>query len=228
MKKLLILIMLLVIILAHLNAQESSPRSYPALNAPESELAREFASTFEEQNVGNMHVYATMEDEAEYEYFFRGNQVGKNFVPLFRGKWRGAARDNRTSLHAVYTIRGGEDAHYIMRFSHPRRGQRIELFNIENGRVEHVKTLASMQCKGNRCYQLDTWIRDIDGDTRLDLIQKTRVLDAANGVTLSENAAVYAKRPNGVFEQTDNLDVDLTTLNMMDLVTGETRLTNEQ
>lgn len=216
MKKLVVLIALLAALTWTIAAQDRSPRSYPINNIPTTERGKTFAAAFAEQNVGNLHVFATPESAVDYEYYFRGSTLPRQTMRMLDRDLRRQLRREKAELFATYVIRGDNDAFYIVRTYHPDRGSRLELFNLERGQLHHLKTLAYNRCSDNRCTQLDSWVLDLDGDTRLDVVRKFRVTDPVSGEIVEEYAEVYAQRDGAILDRTDNLYAPLDTFVMED------------
>lgn len=216
MKKLAILITLQAVFLCTVAAQQRSPQSYPINNTPTTERGKTFAAAFNEQDVGNLHVYATPEQRVDYEYYFLGDQLPRQTLRMFDRDMRRQLRREKSTLYATYVIRGDNDAFYIVRTYHPDRGSRLELFDLERGKLNHLKTLAYNSCNGSRCTQLDSWVLDLDGDTRLDVVRKFRITDPVSGEVVEEYAEVYAQRDGGILDRTDNLYAPLDTFVMED------------
>ena len=64
--------------------------------------------------------------------------------------------------------------------------------------------LAYQDCNNNRCVQLDSWLQDVNGDTRLDIIQKRKVTKKRSGKTVVK-PTIYLMGQEGKFHKTKNL-----------------------
>ena len=62
------------------------------------------------------------------------------------------------------------------------------------------KKLAYLKKKGNKIHQLDSWMQDVNGDTRLDLIQKQRVIKP-DGSIQKESTKVFLRTSKGKFKR---------------------------
>ena len=54
---------------------------------------------------------------------------------------------------------------------------------------------------------MNTWIQDVNGDTRLDLIQKSRKV-SKNGKVKNEKTKVFLQGPNGAFIYSEDTSVN--------------------
>lgn len=217
MRDILLLCCALLMTTLNLQAQKKSPATYPALNAPKTETARTFASIFDENNVGNLHVFPTNDEEAEYDYYFRGRPLPDNLYGLFPEKWEKLIAEQQAEVFTTYVIRGENDAYFIVRLQSPEMGQRLELFDLKDGSLRHLHTLAFADCNRGRCIQQDAWILDLDGNTRLDIIKKVRITDRYTGQAIDEYANVYTQTNDGIYYKTDDLTPELDTYLMQEL-----------
>lgn len=222
MKKWILSMSAALLLLPTVWGQVSDPATYPIQQSPETEQTRDMARQFEETNVGNLHVFATLAeaDEVDHQYYFKGRPLAESFHSLLPRKWYRQLSRDRMDAYAVYQIRGEGEAYFIIRFDSPRHGQQIELFDLENGRLVHKMNLAGIDCNRNICRQTDSWVIDIDGDTRLDIIQKSRRYrpgTAEDQEIVREKTTIYAQRQDGSFDATDNLRAPISTFVMKDL-----------
>ena len=67
--------------------------------------------------------------------------------------------------------------------------------------------LAEKNCKVDGCQQTDSWIRDLDGDTNLDIVQKKVKYDV-KGNLVDSTITVYSLNKEGVFVENKQLEID--------------------
>jgi hypothetical protein len=182
------------------------PITYPAMRTPDSELAQAFDASFEERNVGFLHIYNDL--DIQPDAFFAGVAMSEDFYGLLPGKYRRRLLKDQAEVFSVYAVRAVAGNLYLVRFEDDRRGQRMELFDLEDGELEHVTTLAQTRCNKRNCFQLDSWITDVDRDGRLDIVQRARKTRAATGEVRREKSAVYQQQPDGTFERNRQLQPD--------------------
>lgn len=207
MQRILFLFSLTLLTLTGAFAQRvDGPITYPAMQTPDSEIAKALDATFEERNVGFLHIYNDL--DIQPDAFFEGVEMSEDFYGLLPGKYRRRLLKDRAEAYSVYAIRAVDGNLYLVRYEDERRGQRMELFDLENGSLEHVTTLAEARCQGRNCYQMDSWITDVDQDGRLDIVQRARKTRAATGEVRREKSRVYQQQPDGSFERNRDLQPD--------------------
>lgn len=180
---------------------------YPLNNRPSSEKEAAFIALFDDTNVGNLHVYTTKKSDPMQDYFYKGKEMSAYYTTMLPKKWRKKTRGKAAKAYAVKNIAGAEREFYIIRFLDKKSRNHLALFELQQENLIHKMTLAQAWCKGPRCYQKDTWIQDIDGDTLLDLIVKTR--RERNSLT-SDDVEVYQQTKAGNFVKNTSLNVDST------------------
>ncbi|WP_116127394.1 hypothetical protein [Lewinella sp. IMCC34183] len=165
-----------------------------------------FATNFDESNVGFMHVYVEPEIDPLDDYFFRGRELTDTAMAMLPTRWRQMADADDATYYGTMAIKGVDENLYITRLS-TASGDQIDMFAIRDGKVEHLKTLATLNCNGTDCTQLDSYITDVNLDTRFDLIQIGRKYSKASGST-EERRSVYVMRPEDRrWTLTEELDV---------------------
>ena len=192
---------------------ETGQTNYPIGNVADAELETAFMNAFQPSNVGNMHVYAYSGAQPDAEYFFAGETLGTEMRTLFSNRTKRTIGTNPS--YAVAKIRGGAAQYYLLRYQNKRGNPTLGLFDLRDGTVDPLLTLASADCrKGTSCQQTDSWIQDVDGDTRLDVIQKMGTV--RDGEVRRERMRVYQQREDGSFRRNRSLEreVDGTTYQM--------------
>ena len=173
------------------------------LNPVTNEEMEEFRNLFAESNVGFMHVYVDPEVDPLETYLFRGIEMGEGEVSTLPGEYLDQIDPNRGKVYASIYIRGIEEDLYLVRYR-GETGGRIDQFAIRDGQPVHLKELASLACDTpGSCAQLDSYITDVNLDTRFDLVQISR---SASGD--EQQRHVYTMTPdNRNWQETTELDV---------------------
>ena len=187
---------LFVVAQTELPAERSRTMPYPVTNVYDDPAAQDFVAGFNVTDVGNLHVYdAELADAATAEDYMQGVAIAPTayrFLPK-------AIKKQMSSGHKVYAVHSirGEGQEYLL-VKHPplRGGVEYGLYAFDGERMQHLVDLAGYSCNGSSCTQMDSWIRDIDGDTRLDVIQKKK---RPNGKTVMK---VYMQTDDGRFKRT--------------------------
>ncbi len=211
------LTVLFLLLALGLSAQSNGVATYPIGNSPESEMGKAFSALFSNESVGNLHVYATASEEPPRDYFFLGTLVDQRFYGLLNAAWQREVLPEEAQLFAVRTIRHGAGLQYLMRFYTPELGHRLELFTLFNERLEHVTTLAYVDCGRGRCFQLDSWIQDIDGDTDLDIVKKFRITDRRTDRFVEEFTNLYLQSDSRRFEANRTVQIRSTDFNLQSI-----------
>lgn len=194
------------------------PITYPAMQSPDSEIAKALDMTFEETNVGFLHLFNDL--DIQPGAYFEGVELSEDFYGLLPGKYRRRLMRDRAEAYSVFAIRGVDGNLYLVRFEDERRGQFLELFDLEDGSLRHVETLARAKCGSGNCYQLDSWITDVDQDGRLDIVQRARKTRAETGEVRKEKSVVYQQQPDGSFRRNKNLRPDWASYDFEDIGLG--------
>lgn len=188
---------------------ELDVNQYPANNKAETKREAAFAAFFEEANVSNLHVYAPQSAEVPYDYYYLGRELPRGFFGLFNPEWRSDLPKD-FKVYAVSAIRGDSKPYYIMRFAGQGMDPTIALFEINGEQLDRLATLASFWCTDGYCYQRDSWIQDVDGDARLDIITKVRMTDKRRSKeVIEEHHTIFKQLQDGTLVPTSRLDVDI-------------------
>lgn len=185
----------------------STDSPYPINNRPSSEKTAAFIALFDDTNVGNLHVYTSKMSNPKEDYFYMGQEMDTYYTAMLPKKWRKKTRGKAAKAYAVKNIAGAEREYYIIRFLDKKERNHLALFELQQESLIHKMTLAQAWCKGPRCYQKDTWIQDVDGDTLVDLIVKTR--RERNSLT-SDEIEVYQQTKAGNFVKNETWNIDST------------------
>ena len=165
-----------------------------------------FATGFDESDVGFLHVYVDPNPDPLSDYLFRGVELSDTALTMMPARLRKLAKDEDATFYGTMAIHGIDENLYITRLDAPRRDQ-IDMFAIRDGRVVHLKTLAYLDCAGTECLQMDSYITDLNLDTRFDLVQIARRVADGNRTT-DERRTVYTMPiADRRWEVTEELDV---------------------
>lgn len=175
---------------------------YPAGNQPLNETTAAFISVFDDTNVGNLHVFAPMKAQPATDYFFYGTDITGSFDKMLPRRTKRILRRKNAKLYATRNIRGVNGEYYILRTVDKKGNPTLDLYELAGKKLSKIKTLAQTNCKNTAsCNSLDSWIQDVNGDTRLDIIQKEKV-------GMKTNVVVYTQNARGKFVQNDDVEVD--------------------
>jgi hypothetical protein len=168
-----------------------------------------FEENFELSNVGNLHLFAPTSVQNNTDFTFYGTPIERGLYRLFSANWRDEL-PNDFNTYALYKIRHGASDAYIMRFQGPGTENMIGLFIRKGDQLVFLRTLASYYCSESRCWQMDSWLQDFDGDTRLDILQKVRVLQfTLMGAPIDEYTQVLRQHKDGSYSPTEKFSIAL-------------------
>ena len=170
------------------------------------EEAQAFTTGFEESNVGFLHIYVDPAADPLETYFMRGREMSDEALALLPGRFRRDAMDDNSTMYSALSIKGIDENLFLTRLDGPRRDQ-IDMFAVRDGKVVHLKTLAILDCAGNECTQMDSYITDVDLDTRFDLIQISRRRAEGRGATDERRTVYFMDTDTRRWKMTQELDV---------------------
>jgi hypothetical protein len=199
--------------------EDYNERPYPATNVPASEQAAAFMALFEESDVGNLRLYAHPDDNLPYGYPFAGKEIPASFYAMFTGEYRELLEDDLAYAYSIYSIKGNEGQHYIMRLPTDKGPNTLVLFELDGEVMKPVQVLAYAYCKDGYCYQQDSFITDLDGDTDLDILVKFERTLAEGDEPLNKNDIMFLQQDNGEYRMVlDNpIEVDPGMYNMKEV-----------
>lgn len=183
---------------------------YPANNTPDTKQEAIFSTYFEDANVSNMHFYLPATGQGmDDDYFFKGTEIPRGLYGIFYAKWREQLPEDFKAF-AVFAIRGDGKPYYIMRFAGKDMDPAIGLFEIANGKLHRKAILATNWCGDNYCVQKDSWLQDFDGDVRLDILTKVKIMDNRyREEVIDEYYSISKQLDNGTFSADSQMDVNV-------------------
>jgi hypothetical protein len=165
-----------------------------------------WATQFDEESIGFLHVYVDPDPDPLETYLFKGRELSQAAIDMMPARLRKLADREDTKVYATKAIMGIGENLYITRIDGPRRDQ-IDMFAIRDERVKHLKTLAYRDCGSTECLQMDSYITDVNLDTDFDLIQIARRSTKSQGTTDERRTVYYMPRETKRWKRTEELDV---------------------
>lgn len=167
-----------------------------------------FKSQFDEWSVGNLHIYSRDKNVADRDYYFTGDIVSPMFQQYLPNNLRKKVIIKGKEPYKVASIKGQKlEDYYILRINDGKSENTIVLYGLKKGRLDAKKTLAYFYKKRNRTFQMDSWVQDLNGDTRLDLIQKKQIKNK-DGKIVREKTKVFLQKSNGKFKRSRRTKVE--------------------
>lgn len=168
-----------------------------------------FDEHFDVSDVGNLHIYSPTDAQNNPDFTFYGTPLDRGLYGLFSSNWRkDLPEDFKT--YALYKIRHGSDDAYIMRFAGTGTQNMIALFTKKGDKLVFLRNLSTYYCGYSSCWQMDSWIQDFDGDTRLDILQKARVEQfTLMGAPVDEYTQTLRQQRDGSYYPTSEFEINL-------------------
>lgn len=191
-KKLVLSIFLLVSIAFPLWGQEYSKEMFTAL--------------FQKRNVGSLHlsIHPPKTHSGTEASYLKGKAIKSVYNSYLPQKVRPWTSTKECHPKAIFAIRAnGLRNFYLIEVPQKQANEQLILYQLQQRKLKQVKILASYNCKAKNCTQLDTWISDLNGDGRLDLVQK-RYRKSKNGKE-STQTNVYLLNRQGKFKRTQKI-----------------------
>jgi len=184
-------------------ADEYKERPYPATNTPASEDAATFLTLFEDSEVGNLKVYSHPGEKIPANHYFKGTEISDYFHSFFSGEYRELLSDGAKAF-ATHSIKGNRGEHFIIRMATNKGANTLVLFDLNGERLEPIQTLAYAFCQKGYCYQQDSFITDLDGDTDLDLLIKyKRVPESKPESKGATSSTIMIQSDEGLYQVVD-------------------------
>lgn len=166
-----------------------------------------FKDKFEFWNVGNLHVYSKPMDAEMEEYYFKGNYFGLSDKQFLSDDLNNYVAANFQSVFPVgkiryYGERDADRAFYIVRKNTNKSPNEISMYELENNKLVFRKKLAYHKKAWLGWNQMNTWIMDVNGDTLLDLVQKTRKV-TRSGKYKNEKTKIFLMQQDGNYKKGD-------------------------
>ena len=187
--------------------KDYNERPYPATNIPPSPEVAGFMAEFEDSEVGNLKVYSDFDEQPSSDYYFAGEKISAIHNELFTAEFRELIQAG--NAYATYSIKGNAREHYIIRLPTNKGPNTLWLFTVEGEVAKPLQLLAYAFCQSGSCYQQDSWITDLDGDTDLDILTKFRRTDASSQKVIEKQASVYLQNKAGDFQMAEKGAVSL-------------------
>ncbi len=207
-----LILMLSVFAVFGLNAQSMAEANVNQMAATSGDepmtLSQYFKKNVMDWNVGNLHVFPEDQNNTEKAYYYEGEMMEKKYYRLLPYQLQNKVIRG-SKFYSVSAIRGNDlnDDFYILREEAKNGDQMIYLADIQNNRFKIVKKLASISRKGNTIQRTDSWIKDLDGDSLLDIVQKKTVMEE-DGDVLKESYKVFRHTKDGKLKRNKKIRID--------------------
>lgn len=165
-----------------------------------------FRGLFEDKNVGSLHLFIRppKTDTPTETSFLAGKPILPAYNSYLPQKLRPWTSTKECHPKAIFTIRAnGLQNFYLIEVPQKQANEQLVLYTLQRRKLKKVKVLASYDCTAQNCSQLDSWISDINGDGRLDLVQKR--YHKSNTGKASTQTKVYLLNRQGKFKRNQKI-----------------------
>ncbi len=225
MKKYIIILSLLPFLHFSLNAQMTKKRDDAVVEKNLTKTTSKiklndlstFKGQFDEWSVGNLHVYSRDKNVTNKDYYFAGEKISPIFQQYLPNDLKKKVIVQGSEPHRVASIRGlNLNDYYILRINDGKSKNTVVLYDIKKDQLRAKKTLAYFYSKSGRTFQMDSWMQDVNGDTRLDLIQKKQIKNADKNI-IKEKTKVFLQKKNGKFRRSWRTKIEASDYKMQTL-----------
>lgn len=156
---------------SNIEAIKDEENTYPVNNPqPLNNKTTAFLALFNKDvNLGNLHLYSFLDKPSE-NYYFSGQTISLGMSDMFSPDLRATKNRKNAAYFAVQAIRGNGQENYIIRSPGKSGNNRLALYQLNGNKLQLLTELANAVQKGSEVEQTDAWIRDVNGDTLLDVI----------------------------------------------------------
>ncbi len=150
-----------------------------------------------------VHLFPLLRVDKPGTYPFLGTLVDTSYLKIFDTETANVWRNAGGEVFAV----GKYGGFYVCRVPGRYVSSDIALFQRSNGFLARSETVSWAWCDEGWCNQQDAWLRDLDKDGRMDIIQHYTLTDD-KGKLREERMTVLMQNINGTFEETQDLKPD--------------------
>lgn len=163
-------------------------------------LVDQFAD-FESEDAPHLYPIVRVDNPGNYPY--KGTLLSDELYPFF---------DEQTS--EIWSSTGGDvlavgkyGEFYICRVPGRYVSSDIAIFRLKNGKLHRAETVAWAWCDEGWCNQQDAWLKDVDADGKIDLVQHYTLTDDT-GKLREERLSVMLQTEDGTFKEEPSIQVD--------------------
>lgn len=181
-------------------------------------LEKLFKEEFEDHNTGDLHMYARADGQSAEDYFFTGDPILPKYSDFLTPHLRQYVTREGHRPEAVFSLRSPDQLvdHYLIKVPADDEAERLVLYDYANQTLKKIGVMAYHKCTEQYCRQLDSWLLDINRDTRLDLVQKEKKVNKNRNREVVQTT-IWLANQQGHFQKVDDADIDLSDFKMAEL-----------
>ena len=158
------------------------------------------------------HLYPIVRVDRPGNYPFTGQLIDPALYKYFDKETGDIWNNTGGDVMAVAQYNG----FYICRVPGRYVSSDIALFRLENGELKRSETIAWAWCDEGWCNQQDAWLKHMNNDDLLDIVQHYSLTDDL-GKIREERMTVLLQTEDGKFEATENIPVSENDYKMADI-----------
>ncbi|MEO1260257.1 MAG: META domain-containing protein [Bacteroidota bacterium] len=158
------------------------------------------------------HLYPIVRVDRPGNYPFTGTLIDPELYAFFDRETSEIWNSTGGDVMAVAQFKG----FYIARVPGRYVSSDIALFRLKDGVLQRSETIAWAWCDEGWCNQQDAWLKDINQDELIDIVQHYSLTDD-RGKIREERMTVLLQTTDGIFEATENFDLNIEDYKMADI-----------
>lgn len=162
-----------------------------------------FNDIFEIHNTGNLHIYTSNNVKPTEDYFFDGIEIDEMFYGFLPKKLRSKVIDKKINIEAVCRLKGSrpDDDIYLVQTNSSEKNNVLSFYRMKRKRLKKMRDVAYSYNVAQNKVQLNTWVRDINKDGKLDIIQKRVYHQNSSPSSKNVKTTVYLLNDNMKFKK---------------------------
>ena len=171
-------------------------------------LMDRFKNDVEDQNVGNLHVHPPKMNQKMSGYQFAGERQGNEYYQLLPRKFQNKIIRGY-EIYPVAELKGSdlEEDLFIIRLARGDDFGKLYLLQAKGQKLKNRGLLSFYEKRGNTWQQVDSWIKDISRDGRLDVVRKKQVTDRFGNI-LKTKIKVLVMNKRGKLKENRKANID--------------------
>ena len=149
------------------------------------------------------HLYPIVRVDNPGKYPLKGTLIDTSFYKYFDAQ----SSDIWSSTGGDVLAVGRYGDFYVCRIPGRYVSSDIALFRLKDGQFHRSETVAWAWCDEGWCNQQDAWLKDVNGDSRTDLIQHYTLTDD-KGKVKEERLSILLQSEDGTFKEDKSIQVD--------------------
>lgn len=160
---------------------------------------------FEVKSTGKMHVYVPEKEPVSDSYYYKGRMISSDYNAFLPYDLAKLTFTESTAPFAVYNIKHLDEDYFIIREPLVKTSL-LNLYKWEGKKLKKIKLLAYRYAKKDKIYQLDSWLQDMNGDGKIDLVQRKKT--KKEGKKSKIKTTIYLMQSDGTYKKAKKMKID--------------------